>query len=92
MVDLPSAHVSLSKAVLDDLQYWADDVSQFLERQNGKTSVDTKKVDSRDTSLIGSRYFAMSKRSESDGASTIAGRRGSSSPETVVKVLVSEGE
>ena len=92
IVDMPSAHAVLSKSLLDDLQYCADDATQFIERVFGKASAEAEKVDSRDTSLIGSRYFAMSKRSDSDGASTVDGRRGSLSNETVVKMSISEGE
>jgi autophagy-related protein 2 len=91
-VDIPSAHVVLPKFVLDDLQYWADDATQFMESVFGKAPAEAERVDSRDTSIIGSRYFAMSKRSDSDGASTVDGRRGSLSNETVVKISISEGE
>jgi len=63
-----------------------------MESIFGKASTEAERIDSRDTSLIGSRYFAMSKRSDSDAASTVDGRRGSSSNEAVVKISISEGE
>jgi autophagy-related protein 2 len=86
-VDIPSLHIQLSKAVFDDLQYWVDDASQLSERTFGNGGAE---IDSRDTSLIGSRFFARSKRSDSDGGS---GQNSHQQPgsRTAVKVAVSEG-
>jgi len=91
IASLPSAHILLSKAVLDDLQYWADDATQLVERTFGNGGSDTDRAESRDTSLIGSRFFARSRRSDSDG-STLGGGLPSSNTETVIKVIISEGE
>ncbi|PCH37996.1 hypothetical protein WOLCODRAFT_87760 [Wolfiporia cocos MD-104 SS10] len=60
-VDIPSLHAELSKTTLDGLQLWADDVTQLLENAFGDSSLwdlDTEAPESRNPSLIGSRYFA----------------------------------
>ncbi|KAG9087874.1 autophagy- protein 2 [Ceratobasidium sp. 370] len=55
-VQLPALHVHLSKFGIDGLQYWVDDATQWAER-----AFDERRLDeSRDTSLIGSRFFARS--------------------------------
>lgn len=90
-VDVPSVHVDLSKCTLDALQYWADDAAQLAERVFGGAGgdTDTEKADSRDTSLIGSRFFARSRRSNSGSVSGASGDAGS---ENVVEVTISEGQ
>jgi autophagy-related protein 2 len=86
-VDVPSVHAIMSKPVLDGLQYWGDDVTQLLERTYG-SDTDTGKAESRDTSLIGSRFFA---KSRSGSGSGISANSGEASHETVVKIAVCEG-
>ncbi|KAG8693382.1 autophagy- protein 2, partial [Ceratobasidium sp. 395] len=55
-VQLPVLHVHLTKFSVDGLQYWVDDATQWAER-----AFDERRLDeSRDTSLIGSRFFARS--------------------------------
>ncbi|KDQ60992.1 hypothetical protein JAAARDRAFT_31991 [Jaapia argillacea MUCL 33604] len=95
---IPSVYVNLSKPVLDGMQLWADDISQFFDRLSNCGETDTEKAGSRDASLIGSRYFA---RQGSSGASsrTSAGVLGgkavqnperSTGGEVVVKLNLSE--
>jgi autophagy-related protein 2 len=91
IVNLPSAHILLSKTILDDIQYWADDVAKLIEHTSNSGDMDTERAESRDTSLIGSRFFARSRRSDSDGGSTLGGGRVSRPTETVIKVAISEG-
>ncbi|KAL0581534.1 autophagy-related protein 2 [Marasmius crinis-equi] len=58
-LDFPSLVATLSKSNVDALQYWADDVSQTLQAAaTGSASGDSG---SRDTSIIGSRYFVQSR-------------------------------
>ncbi|CAA7271644.1 unnamed protein product [Cyclocybe aegerita] len=83
-VDIPSMHVDISKAQFDALQYWVDDVTQLLDRLSGKVSEETEPVDSRDTSLIGSRFFAKSRSGSGLSNSTKEGA------ESVVKLAVTE--
>ncbi|KAJ3517183.1 hypothetical protein NLJ89_g671 [Agrocybe chaxingu] len=83
-VDIPSMHVDISKAQFDALQYWADDVTQLLDRLSGKVSEETEPADSRDTSLIGSRFFAKSRAGSGLSNST------RESAESVVKLTVAE--
>ncbi|KAG8750363.1 autophagy- protein 2 [Ceratobasidium sp. 428] len=55
-VQLPVLHVHLTKFSVDGLQYWVDDATQWAER-----AFDERRLDeSRDASLIGSRFFARS--------------------------------
>lgn len=88
-VDIPSAHINISKRVLDGLQYWADDAAQLAERAFNDTY--TEKADSRSTSLLGSRYFAKSQDNSSRSGSGFSGRRQEPYNETVVKIGISEG-
>lgn len=89
---IPSVHVNVSKTIVDGLQYWADDLSQFMERISGSNprDSDTERADSRDTSIIGSRYFAKSRTGSTSG-SGMSTRSGEARSETVIKVLLSEG-
>ncbi|TFK42519.1 hypothetical protein BDQ12DRAFT_703030 [Crucibulum laeve] len=88
-IDIPSVHVEAFKHTFDGVQYWADDVTQLLERaarrQSGED--DTENGGSRDTSLIGSRFFAKSRAGSGSGFTTSPGN---STNETVVKFLLSE--
>ncbi|KAG6874206.1 hypothetical protein C0995_003752 [Termitomyces sp. Mi166 len=83
-IDIPSVAVDITKSLVDGLQYWADDVAQLMDRLSSEL---TKKAESRDTSLIGSHYFAKS-RNESESA----WGKGSelSQSKTVVKLNVLE--
>ncbi|KAG6917968.1 hypothetical protein DXG01_017152 [Tephrocybe rancida] len=85
-VDIPSMIVDISKPVLDGLQYWADDVAQYIDRSFSEDHL-TEKADSRDASLIGSRYFTKSRSGSGSTWSTDADGPRS---ETVVKLNVSE--
>ena len=95
-VGVPSVHVAISKALLDGIQLWADDVSQLVERTFG-TSVgdtDTEKAESRNPSLIGSRFFAKSRRygrSSEESSIVSSETRTQTTSETVIKVTVTEG-
>jgi autophagy-related protein 2 len=90
-VDIPCVHAHLEKQISDGLQLWADDIRQLLEQTFGDLvgDTDTERASSRDTSIVGSRFFAKSRYgSESDTGSV------SNKPhvgETILKVTVSEG-
>jgi autophagy-related protein 2 len=60
-VDVPSVYVSLSKGQLDSLQYWMDDLGQAMERINASPGKRSSNPGSKDSSLIGSRFFAKSR-------------------------------
>jgi len=88
-IDIPSVHVDISKPTFDALQYWADDVAQLLEHMSSKVNdgMDAEVGDSRDTSLIGSRFFAKSR-----SGSTLSTSRNDASAETIVKLTVTESK
>lgn len=89
--DTPSAYVNLTKPILDGLQFWVDDVSQLAERTFGEKSKDSisERGLSRNSSLLGSHYFAQSSGgSESEFSPKPAGDGVS---ETIVKLSVAEG-
>jgi autophagy-related protein 2 len=88
-VDVPSVHIDISKPTFDALQYWADDVTQLLGDMSSKANdgIDTEVGDSRDTSLIGSRFFA---KSRSGSGSALSTSRNDASAEIVVKLTVTE--
>lgn len=91
--DIPSIHADISKPLLDGIQLWADDISQLVERTFG-TDTDTERADSRNPSLIGSRFFSKSKRygsKSSEESNSLSGDYAQTRSETVIKVLVSEG-
>ena len=90
-MDIPSVYVNLNKPLLDGLQYWVDDVSQLAERALGEKSKDSGSEHglSRNSSLLGSHYFAQSSGgSEGEFSPKLLGEGAS---ETVVKLSVSEG-
>ncbi|EAU88507.1 hypothetical protein CC1G_04213 [Coprinopsis cinerea okayama7 len=62
-IDIPSVYIAVSKKQLDALQYWIDDLSQAMERMNASRSPSARSgsQDSKDTSLIGSRFFSKSR-------------------------------
>jgi autophagy-related protein 2 len=86
----------MSKSLLDGLQLWADDVSQLMERTFGSIcDTDTERAESRNPSLIGSRFFAKSRRygsKSSEASSTGFNEACAEAPsETVIKFAFSEG-
>ena len=88
-VDIPSVHIDIFKPTFDALQYWADDVTQLLGDLSSKSNdgIDTEVGDSRDTSLIGSRFFT---KSRSGSGSALSTSRNDASAEIVVKLTVTE--
>ncbi|GLB34893.1 putative autophagy-related protein 2 CAD motif containing protein [Lyophyllum shimeji] len=89
--EIPSVVVDISKHILDSLQYWVDDMAQRLDKAfNGEYGGDDSddKAESRDTSLIGSRFFAKSRSGSGSALSTTPG--GSQQSETVVKLNIAE--
>ena len=82
---IPFVGVDIGKAALDSLQLWADDVTQWMERAFGDDAMPT---DSRDASIIGSRYFEQRTASvvESEASGKLEQRS-----EFAVKLVVSEG-
>ena len=89
--DIPSVYVNLNKPLLDGLQYWVDDISQLVERAFGDKSggSGSERGLSRNSSLLGSHYFAQSSGGSEAGFSPKSLGEGAS--ETVVKLSVSEG-
>ncbi|GBE82158.1 Autophagy-related protein [Sparassis crispa] len=95
-VDIPSVHVELSKPNLDVIQLWADDLAQLMEAVSSGSSrweSDTERGDSRDPSLIGSRFFAMtragSQASGSEGGTIASANPQNARSETAIKLTVS---
>lgn len=89
--DIPSVYVNLNKPLLDGLQYWVDDVTQLVERAFGEKPKDSgsERGLSRNSSLLGSHYFAQSSGgSESEFSPKPPGKGAS---EAVIKLSVSEG-
>ncbi|KAJ3725873.1 hypothetical protein C8R42DRAFT_575547 [Lentinula raphanica] len=91
-LSLPSLFVNLSKDPLDALQYWVDDASQLAQKASQYSSSDggTEKAVSRESSLIGSHYFAKS--NTASGATSLASNSAEVKVDTAVKVFISEGE
>ncbi|KAF9246321.1 hypothetical protein BU15DRAFT_70422 [Melanogaster broomeanus] len=97
IVNVPLVNVVLDKVIFDGLQYWADDMAQLIERSLAPQDIATDALPSRNSSLIGSRFFARSRRSgtRSTDESTIEtspSQVKSSSGETVIKLSVTEGK
>jgi autophagy-related protein 2 len=96
-IDIPSVYADVSKPLLDGLQLWADDVSQLVERIFGVAgeTTDTERAESRTPSLIGSRFFAKSRRygskSSVESSAGLSGPPADMPSESVVKIAVSEG-
>ena len=91
--------MELSKALVDGLQLWADDLAQLMETAFAEQSGSNARTQqgSGHSSLIGSRYFANASTAgsgtESGGASlanTITARPEQRS-ETAVKIAITEG-
>lgn len=95
LLRIPSVHIDLPKDVLDGLQLWADDVTQWSARLgkpqgSQNSSASNSAGASRNPSMIGSRYFAKRSESgatESDMSNQVAGEQS----EVVLKVAVVEG-
>ena len=93
-VDVPSIFVHLHKLVLDGLQLWADDLSQMIEKAVASNTPQADGSSSKDASLIGSRFFAKTRRSQdsgTDSASVVSAQRTNANTETIVKLYVSDG-
>jgi len=88
-VDIPAVHVDVQKSGVDELEYWADDVGQLLERL-GDANDRGETGDSRDTSLIGSRFFVRSR----GGSGLDSGMTGSGNDnaESVLKLSITESK
>ncbi|KAF4615034.1 hypothetical protein D9613_003111 [Agrocybe pediades] len=85
-IDIPAICIDISKPSFDALQYWADDLSQLLDRlskppESNKAS--SVAGDSREASLIGSRFFANSRSGSGSLTPT-------ESAESVIKLNVTE--
>ncbi|KZT70159.1 hypothetical protein DAEQUDRAFT_226544 [Daedalea quercina L-15889] len=93
--DIPTIHIELSKPILDGLQFWVDDLARLMDATFGgpvAPDTGTEPADSRDSSLIGSRYFAKSRSGSSQAESgSFASRPPESSNETALKITVGEG-
>ncbi|KAJ3562000.1 hypothetical protein NP233_g9845 [Leucocoprinus birnbaumii] len=87
-IELPSAHVVLSKELVDGLQYFIDDASQLLEQFAQRTAKAASVVpDGGDTSLIGSHFFS---KSRSNSSSALMSSTSTGHSETVVQISISE--
>ncbi|KAF8559774.1 hypothetical protein OG21DRAFT_1503004 [Imleria badia] len=88
-VDIPLVNLVMDKIVFDGLQCWADDVAQLIGRSFTNPNSATE---SRNPSLIGSRYFTQSRRSGThsmdEGVVEKSDRQNTG--EIVVKVSVTE--
>ncbi|KAF6765267.1 hypothetical protein DFP72DRAFT_870567 [Ephemerocybe angulata] len=73
-IEVPSVFLSISKEQWDALQYWIDDLSQALERLNTASKDLSESKDSRNASLIGSRYFSKSERESTFDSSKAIGQ------------------
>ncbi|KAF5373651.1 hypothetical protein D9758_000606 [Tetrapyrgos nigripes] len=85
---IPSVFLDLTKEALDSLQYWIDDISQ-LAQQSYDNDSDTEKAASRNSSLIGSRYFVQSHHGSGD-ASMLSAEVVPAANETVLKLQITE--
>jgi autophagy-related protein 2 len=92
-IDIPLVLLNLSKPIFDSLQFWIDDVSQLLERTTAPSGEAAQENSSRNSSLVGSRFFSASKQgSEEMAADEPSAGHVKSSTENVAKVTISEGE
>ncbi|KAH7889362.1 hypothetical protein F5I97DRAFT_1940745 [Phlebopus sp. FC_14] len=94
-VDIPLVNLVLEKGVFDGLQYWADDVAQLVELSLTARDNATETLPSHSPSLIGSRFFAKSRRvgsrsSEESNTDSSGHQVNVSNSEIVVKVTVTE--
>ena len=92
-IDIPSVALNISKPLFDGLQFWADDVSQLLERTTATPNDAAQENVSRNPSLLGSRFFSNSKQGSLEiPVCEIPSGNIKSSTESIVKVTISEGE
>lgn len=95
IINVPLVNVVLEKSVFDGLQIWADSVTQAIELiATGTDEAATEVAHSRNPSLIGSRFFAKSRRVGSRGSDESSFGTKASTPkqsETAVKVIIAEG-
>lgn len=92
LINVPLINVVLEKPVFDGLQIWADSVTQAVTAVTEDT--ETEVAQSRNPSLIGSRFFARSRRVGSRGSDESSFGTTATTPiqsETAVKVIVAEG-
>ncbi len=90
-IDIPSIVLNISKPLFDGLQFWADDVSQLLERQTATDDAAQENM-SRNPSLLGSRFFSNSKHGSVEiPVGETSSDNIKSSTESIVKVTISEG-
>lgn len=96
LIRVPSVHIAISKSLLDGLQLWADDVSQWAEKlsTDGAQQAERRSAGvSRNPSMIGSRFFARRAGSGSTINETfgVTPAQGNTQSEFVVKSVVAEG-
>jgi autophagy-related protein 2 len=92
IVNVPLINVVLEKPTFDGLQIWADNVTQAVTAATEET--ETEVAQSRNPSLIGSRFFAKSRRVGSRGSDESSFGTTATTPtqsETAVKVIIAEG-
>lgn len=95
--DIPLVNIILGKRTLDGLQYWADDVTQFIECSLSYADDATETLPSQNANLIGSRFFAKKSRnlaSQSSEDSEIdfsVQQSRTNAGEVAVKINVTEG-
>ncbi|KAG1891100.1 hypothetical protein F4604DRAFT_1567203 [Suillus subluteus] len=91
IINVPLVNVVLEKPVFDGLQIWADSVTQAVTTAAEET--ETEVAQSRNPSLIGSRFFAKSRRVGSRGSDESSFGNIAPTPkqsETAVKVIIAE--
>lgn len=91
VISVPSAYVNIHKTALDAIQYAIDDASQLVEVTFGTSQPDKDKLESREASIIGSRFFVKS-RSGSDSSTIGEGSPPASTEDAIAVISVSEGE
>jgi autophagy-related protein 2 len=88
-IDIPAVHFDIQKSGVDELQYWADDIGQLLERLAGG-SEKGEAGGSRDTSLIGSCFFVRSRAGS--GFDSGMTNNADDNAESVLKVFITESK
>jgi autophagy-related protein 2 len=92
IINVPLVNVVLEKPVFDGLQIWADSVTQAVTTATEES--ETEVAQSRNPSLIGSRFFAKTRRFGSRGSDESSFGTVTTTPkqsETAVKVIIAEG-
>ncbi|KAG2144870.1 hypothetical protein BD769DRAFT_1661009 [Suillus cothurnatus] len=91
IINVPLVNVVLEKPVFDGLQIWADSVTQAVTTATEES--ETEVAQSRNPSLIGSRFFAKTRRVGSRGSDESTFGTVTTTPkqsETAVKVIIAE--